>query len=384
MADLLIKTSDGVYFDDGDIIIAKTDDDILIDNARLVVSRLHERRNYDGYLPLGSLTERVYQETRQYKTEVLTATTVRTTDLISSTSTVVSLPHLNNVIKKYTKITFGTAGNEVWYTGSREWTSDVIDAVWNHIETMTPDRRVNAVHYPFSYREISKHFTIRVDALTKSEARALMTPMNDGTRNIAQRIGKVDWRNLPYLDNRTKEYIEEPFVVVDVRPYYTFISFDVVEYKGVGTMVNIQALAAEIENDPLSRGYVSMTNSEVASSLNTVNRTVTIPAAPTSLSRWASKLGRYQRILDTAEASAKGDNVRSAAWIVKNAIDVNTFQLDMNNGDDEAMIDLLVTDGTLTAADKSALIGDLTVTISRAEELGWTTVTAGHVAQARA
>jgi len=384
MADLLIKTSDGTYFNDGDVLAAKTDDDILIDNARLVVARLKERRNSDGYMSSGCLTEKVHQETRRYKTEVLTSNTVRVTDLTTSSSAVRSVPNLSTVIRKYKKITFGTSGHEVWYSGYLDWTSGMIDAVWNHVETMTPDRRANAVYYPFSLREITKHFAIRVDALSKAEAQRLVTPMNDGVRDIAQRMSKVAWRDLPELDDETRENIGLSFVPVDVRPFYTFISYDVVEYKGVGTMVNIQELAAEIENDPLSRGYVSMSNTEVAASLNAVNRTVTLPAVATSLSRWASKSGRYQQIFDLANNVAKTDEIRSAAWVVKNAIDSNTFQLDMSNADDEAMIDALISGGALDATDKAALIGDSTVTISRAEELGWTTVTAGHVAQARA
>lgn len=128
------------------------------------------------------------------------------------------------------------------------------------------------------------------------------------------------------------------------------------------------ALKTELTTDPLTRGYAGMTDQEASDSLNTKNRTrdrVVIPGyeviEATVASEWsalsAAEKQRYQTLVSASGGVyAKGANTRAAF-------------LAMFGG------------GTATRTNLAAL---QTESISRAEEIGWSEMKPGYVAQARA
>lgn len=133
--------------------------------------------------------------------------------------------------------------------------------------------------------------------------------------------------------------------------------------------MDIAALAAELTNDPLGRGYSGMSNAQAAASLNTVNITgperdiieayelidATVPAEWASLS--AAEKQRYQTITGAGRVNIKNANTRSSLASIFGA-------------------------GTTTRANMLALQAG--PQISRATQLGLGTVGDGHVASARA
>lgn len=126
-------------------------------------------------------------------------------------------------------------------------------------------------------------------------------------------------------------------------------------------------LTAELQNDPLARGYAGMTDSQVLASLKTKNRPTersvvesyeiieaTVPAEWGSLS--AAEKQRYQTLTGAGRVNLKGANTR-------------------------AMLGAMFGAGTTTRANLVALQAGPSQ--SRAEELGISDVGEGHIHSAR-
>ena len=140
-------------------------------------------------------------------------------------------------------------------------------------------------------------------------------------------------------------------------------------------------LRSEIANDPLGRGYASMTDEQVAASLNNLDRPVTRPTPVTAKSLMA--------LLDPATAATILDKLEGAAasnsavkWILS-FIQGNAEGVDLGHQNTRAQIDALAVAGVLTADEASLLKSLADSLVSRAEELGLPEIKPWMVAHVR-
>ena len=147
--------------------------------------------------------------------------------------------------------------------------------------------------------------------------------------------------------------------------------------------MTIQKLHAELTADPLGRGYSAMTAAQAADDLNTTYRQLVEFIQPENLILWAADGGRLQKLLNEADRSQAAVGIRSACRAL--AVTVTAFE-GVNPADERwaTLLNAIVSAGILTAADRTALVDEATVTTSRAAELGLGTVAEGDVIKARA
>lgn len=153
--------------------------------------------------------------------------------------------------------------------------------------------------------------------------------------------------------------------------------------------MNLIALRAELDNDPLTRGYSGMGDEAAANSLNAVTRTCYEPISSAELLAWSGNGAtdgsvpcRYERIQEAAATNAS-HSVRGAAIAALGMIERPDTSLDLNKPDRMLLLDALVAGGVLTAGEKTELLTMATVACSRAAELGLGNVTPSNVADAR-
>lgn len=147
-------------------------------------------------------------------------------------------------------------------------------------------------------------------------------------------------------------------------------------------MSNISIIKTEIDNDPLARGYASMSNEEVVVSLLTDDRTKLVPISSSELLAWSVSGGRLARIKAGIDGGVD-DVEKSLCEVCYIMIRRDSTSLDLNEQTRVDMLDALVAYGRLTDSDRTDLYNKATVSISRAEELGIGRVRSGDVAQAR-
>ena len=147
-------------------------------------------------------------------------------------------------------------------------------------------------------------------------------------------------------------------------------------------MADIEKLRAEIVNDPLGRGYSSMTDAEVADSLNARDRQQPVPIPSVEVKRY---LFTRQLWLPIKRGT---DN---AAETVRDGLEMfESFRVDESDvaATMDGMLDALISAGYITSSDKSAIqeMGVKMLTraeekdlLGRSPEIGFT-----HVEQARA
>ncbi len=141
-------------------------------------------------------------------------------------------------------------------------------------------------------------------------------------------------------------------------------------------------LTPEVTTDPLARGYAGMSDQQVADSLNAVDRPTTGVISSRALLAWSGLSQRLDNI-DGAQNNPNQD-VRTIAKVALKLIDRSDTELDMADANHLAMVDALVADGVLSAADKTELLAMAGGLQSRAAELGLTSVSAGNITSARA
>ncbi len=147
--------------------------------------------------------------------------------------------------------------------------------------------------------------------------------------------------------------------------------------------MDFQKLRNELINDPLGRGYASMSDVQAADNLNTKNRQILENLPAKELLLWAADQGRFQKIRADDEKTQNSNALRSAAGAM--VVVIRAYQdVDPRDSRWNTLLDFLVTSGTLTQGDKDALVIAATITRSRAEELGLGYITPGDVQAARA
>lgn len=145
--------------------------------------------------------------------------------------------------------------------------------------------------------------------------------------------------------------------------------------------MNIKNLRVEITTDPLSRGYASMTDEEIAISLNEENRSILRPIASTELLAWSAP-GRLFKIKSAIENGAS-DEIKSIAEAAYLLVTRDSTSLDLSLPDRMLFLDSLVSAGIFSAEDRTSLISIATQPVSRGFEVGIGFVRPGEVSQAR-
>lgn len=145
--------------------------------------------------------------------------------------------------------------------------------------------------------------------------------------------------------------------------------------------MNYQTLRDELANDPLTRGYATMSDAEAAADLNTAYRTTTAPIPSTELLAWAGQNGRYTSIEgDSENATSSSQDISKVAIKL---IERDSTSLDLSRTDHSQMLDALVSNGVLTSTDKNELQSMSEKSISRTRELGLPEISHYHVSRAR-
>jgi len=140
-------------------------------------------------------------------------------------------------------------------------------------------------------------------------------------------------------------------------------------------------LRGEVLSDPLARGYASMTDEQVAASLNTKDRQVvqlTLVTAKELMARMDPSVAAG--ILQKLESEAANNPV--VKWIMS-FITGGGEGIDLGHANTRAQIDALVAAGVLTATEGASLKALAERTVSRAEELGLPEIKPWMVAHVR-
>lgn len=142
-------------------------------------------------------------------------------------------------------------------------------------------------------------------------------------------------------------------------------------------------LRAELDDDPLGRGYSGMTDEQAADDLQSEYRSDLNPVPMSSVLRWAARHDALDK-LDGASASGVPEqrSVARAATVMINSPHVESF--DVHDAELAAMLESLVTAGVFTSGQRDDLVALGTTPTSRSAELGLGRVKPGYVRKARA
>ncbi len=147
-------------------------------------------------------------------------------------------------------------------------------------------------------------------------------------------------------------------------------------------------LASELLDDPLGRGYASMSDREAVDSLNAANRAIRVSVSSRDIRKYVLMNGLWPRISGLASDPSADLNSRGAAITLLETIAPNSF--DVVSMDDpqvyatvEAMANMMISAGTITADHRDAVLYMSEAIVSRAVELGIGSVDVGDVQTAR-
>lgn len=234
MADLLINVRPSGLHDDGDIVCAYSDDEILRVHAERLCAPATRRAGQRH--ARGGLWEALYTLTHRFQFERIGTREVRRTNLLTGASVVVdAVAYLGGVEEARAWVRqrlahdqhaiFGDPGADVWFEGHRR---PDVSAVWDVIEARTPHRRQTSqfAAWPFTETERRQFLPIRVSGASTSVVEALASSWDgaDGT-TLRTRRYFVPWRDLlralpataPTAD-ATIAAVLDPLVAVDLRP----------------------------------------------------------------------------------------------------------------------------------------------------------------------
>lgn len=149
-------------------------------------------------------------------------------------------------------------------------------------------------------------------------------------------------------------------------------------------MTDRGTLHDELTNDPLGRGYESMTDAEVVNSLTTKDRTVHADLNSNRASRWLLASGdRYEQLEQAATDSALSPQVRGMAKLALAQVKNRSLVLRPDDPADQGLIDTLFT-AVFGTEERNNLMAMLARQVSRAREIGIPNVDEQDVGHVRA
>lgn len=154
--------------------------------------------------------------------------------------------------------------------------------------------------------------------------------------------------------------------------------------------MDIVALAAEITNDPLGRGYAAMSDEQAAASLNAKNRSSSKEIPAQELHAWFVFNGKWPTIETTAASTAGvGGLTANQKLAAQSFIEICRYFSELNmlnpaylNGI-TFILNEFVSRGIITSEQRSQIAALATGMISRGQELGIGGVHHTDVAEAR-
>ena len=143
---------------------------------------------------------------------------------------------------------------------------------------------------------------------------------------------------------------------------------------------DLQPLLAELTDDPEGRGYAAMIPAQVVADLNDL-RFVTLSERMISERTMFAVLGaeRATAVLDALEAMPD----RVMQRICRMLTDVSAGGVDITLPESRGMIDQFAASGLLTAAEAAAIKALAETKTSRAQQLGYSEITAAMVERCR-
>jgi hypothetical protein len=133
--------------------------------------------------------------------------------------------------------------------------------------------------------------------------------------------------------------------------------------------MSLAILRTELTNDPASLGYSGKTDQQCLDILTTKNRTRQRALTTTDLLEWSGSSQRFNKI-KTAANNASDTVAKNFSAIMLVLLQSPGVDLDMNRASSMALVDGLVSQSVLVAADKTALVTAATESIDRFTELG--------------
>lgn len=218
MAELLLCVTDEVRpdtaYQDGDIVCAFNDRRILCCHAEMHCHPRRAPRNGSGLILPGSLAQRWYERTAQYRFERVSATEVRRTVIATGQVEVIGpRPNARGErmdVRLYLRRRraradhriFGEDGAEVWYGGTTDVSMPVVAAVWDEIEEHSPHRRAEHRLWPLGGVERRHFLPLSMAAdVDDATAQAMESPEVDETDpdnpvTLRKRTQAVPWRDV--------------------------------------------------------------------------------------------------------------------------------------------------------------------------------------------
>lgn len=145
-------------------------------------------------------------------------------------------------------------------------------------------------------------------------------------------------------------------------------------------IVDLDALRAELTDDPLGVGYAALTDAEAAATLNAKTRPGVTPRQELlALIGIMGIYGPVKRRATMAETDVETDLMNNVLYVV----DADIPTIDLTRPELQAMLGGLVAFGVLTEAQAGEIAALAQNRRSRAEELGWPDVPGYAVWQAR-
>lgn len=151
--------------------------------------------------------------------------------------------------------------------------------------------------------------------------------------------------------------------------------------------MNWSALKDELANDPLGRGYSTMSDAQAADDLNTAYRQYSVEVSSRALLVWAGANGRLKKI-DAARTDTNiSSGVQNVCEVAMRLIERDEASYDPNDSRHTDMLGALVSAGVIVQSDADALNALGQRARTRAEELNLLgrspEVGPAHVAEAR-
>lgn len=151
--------------------------------------------------------------------------------------------------------------------------------------------------------------------------------------------------------------------------------------------MDLNALAAEIADDPLGVGYATMPDSAVAQSLNTPSRSGKREVPASEVRRYVLLHGLWPKIQSLATSSSnpvhQGTAITILQTLAPNSFDVIRMNDPVVAGAVTQMLTTMVDAGAMSETNRDEMVALGDAQISRAEELGLGTVHHLDVAAAK-
>jgi len=218
MAELLLKVGSGSGYEDGDILVAVNNIDILRCHAEHIASPRRAGVNKDGWRPTDSLAEIVLRLTREYRFERISKFEIMRInqwtgeqDILgpkpNSRGEYIDVPLYLARCKRARAedggpkhAIFGTDMHERWYGGAVAWDERTISRVWDEIEDRTKLRRQDHRRWPWGRLELRHMLVLPCDDFTSDQARILVEPITiqkpDGTVEVVRKRKRfIEWRD---------------------------------------------------------------------------------------------------------------------------------------------------------------------------------------------